>query len=92
MITPLEEYILKVLATKMQEKKMTPTDLSLSLNKNAGFISKIFNPNERLKINMYHINAIARVFKCKMSDFFPDPYIEYDETKYKNTGKKESDE
>lgn len=82
MITPLEEHILKVLVAKMNEKGITPTDLSLSLNKNAGFISKILNPKENLRINMFHINGIARVLRCKISDFFPDPYIEYDESLY----------
>lgn len=88
MITPLEEYILKVIAEKMDEKGMTATDLSLSMNKNAGFISRLFNPKERQKVNMFHINTMARVFHCKMSDFFPNPYIEFDEIKYKTKGKK----
>lgn len=70
MITPLEEYILKAIADKMEEKGMTATDLSLSMGKNAGFISKLFNPKERLRVNMFHVNTLARIFHCKMSDFF----------------------
>ncbi len=85
MITPLEEYILKAIADKMEEKGMTATDLSLSMGKNAGFISKLFNPKERLRVNMYHVNTLARIFHCKMSDFFPNPYIEFDETKFSAT-------
>lgn len=88
MITPLEEYILKIIVDKMNEKGITATELSLSMNKNAGFISRLLNPKERQKVNMFHVNIIARVLRCKMSDFFPDPYIEYDESKYKTKGKK----
>lgn len=88
MITPLEEYILKVIVEKMKANNFTATDLSLSMNKNAGFISRLLNPKERQRVNMFHVNTIARIFDCKMSDFFPDPYIEYDETKYKKKGKK----
>lgn len=88
MITPLEEYILKIIVDKMNEKGITAIELSLSMNKNAGFISRLLNPKERQKVNMFHVNIIARVLHCKMSDFFPDPYIEYDESKYKAKGKK----
>ncbi len=66
-------------------KGMTATDLSLSMGKNAGFISKLFNPKERLRVNMFHVNTLARIFHCKMSDFFPNPYIEFDETKFSAT-------
>ena len=73
---------------KTLTQNMSATDLSLSMNKNAGFISRLFNPKERQKVNMFHINTMARIFHCKISDFFPDPYIEFDEAKYKTKGEK----
>lgn len=84
MWTPLDDYIADALIKKIKEKKITYTELSLRVNRNVAFISQALqrtDDNDQ-KLNIYQLNSIAQALDCKLSDLLPDPYLDYDETKY----------
>lgn len=84
MWTPLDDYIATALIKKMKEKKITPTELSLRINRNSNFISHSLSrmDSNRQKLNIYQLNFIAQALNCSIAEFLPNPYIDYDETKY----------
>lgn len=60
---------------KRLEFKMTQFELSLALGKNESFVGQIENDRKRIKYNINHINALAKIFKCSPRDFLPEDPI-----------------
>lgn len=84
MWTPLDDYIADALIRKIRDKKITYTELSLRVNRNAAFISQALqrtDDNDQ-KLNIYQLNFIAQALNCSIAEFLPNPFIDYDETKY----------
>lgn len=84
MWTPLDDYIADALLRKIKEKNITYTELSLRVNRSSGFISNALrrtDDNDQ-KLNLYQLNSIAQALNCSISDFLPNPYLDYDESKY----------
>lgn len=84
MWTPLDDYIADAVIKKIRENKITYTELSLRVNRNAAFISQALqrtDDNDQ-KLNIYQLNSIAQALNCSISDFLPNPYLDYDESKY----------
>lgn len=84
MWTPLDEYIATALLKVMNEKKVTVSELSLRIGRNSDFISHSLSRSDsnKQKLNIYQLNSIAQALNCSISDFLPDPYLDYDEVKY----------
>lgn len=84
MWTPLDEHIATALLKVLDKKKVTVTELSLRIGRNSDFISHSLSRSDsnKQKLNIYQLNSIARVLNCSIADFLPDPYLDYDETKY----------
>lgn len=77
-------------AQKVQEKRneigMSRRELADCLNLNESNLRQAENPKMSFKYNLDHLNAIAIILKCKISDFLPaNPIIEG--AKYINTSK-----
>lgn len=84
MWTPLDYYIADALIRKIRGKKITYTELSLRVNRNAAFISQALqrtDDNDQ-KLNIYQLNSIAQALDCSIADFLPTPFLDYDESKY----------
>lgn len=84
MWTPLDDFIADALLRIIKEKNITYTELSLRVNRSSGFISNALrrtDDNDQ-KLNIYQLNSIAQALDCKLSDFLPTPYLDYDEVKY----------
>lgn len=60
------------------ELDINPNQLSLEIGLDRSFVGKVENLNLGNKYSSNHLHEIARVLKCKMSDFFPDPCLEED--------------
>lgn len=84
MWTPLDDYIADALLKIVKEKNITFTELSLRVNRTAGFISNALrrtDDNDQ-KLNIYQLNSIAQALDCSLADLLPLPFLDYDETKY----------
>jgi DNA-binding XRE family transcriptional regulator len=50
-------------------------DIAVWLNVTNGFIGQIESPDKRAKYNLYHLNELAKKFKCSPGDFLPEKPI-----------------
>lgn len=76
--TTIEQYVIDAVQKRREELGMTPNELSLEIGISRGVIGKIENSEKRDKYNLNQLNEIAKVLKCKVADFLPDPYVEED--------------
>lgn len=77
-------------AQKIREKReaigMSRQELADCLNLNESNLRRAEDPRLPVKYNLDHLNAIAIILKCSITDFFPDkPIIKG--AKYINTSK-----
>lgn len=81
-INPLDKYITEAVKKKRETANMTQYELSLSLNRHVSFVAQVESSSKRDKYNIYHLNKLAQIFNCSIADFFPIPFLEYDEELY----------
>jgi transcriptional regulator with XRE-family HTH domain len=73
----IEKYIILKIREIRESKNITQEELSLSINKNIGFISQIEAPSKTAKYNIKNLNLIAIALGCSPKDFWPEkPIIE----------------
>lgn len=71
-ISKIEQYVIDKVRAMRIEKGMSQRELADLLDMSNGFIAKVESPKMRAKYNLNHINAIAKIFKCPLSDILPD--------------------
>ncbi len=68
----IDWYIITKVREMRTERKLTQTHIAVHLGKSVGLIGLIESPKYKHKYNVEHINALAKLFKCSVKDFFPD--------------------
>ena len=71
-LTEIERYIMEKVKEKRKELKMTQAHLSFLLEKNDSFVAQVEANQNRLKYNINHVNALAKIFNCSPRDFLPE--------------------
>jgi transcriptional regulator with XRE-family HTH domain len=70
-ISPLDWYVIHAIKKLRMERGLTQADLSFKLNFSDSFIAQMESDQTPAHYNISHLNAIARVLKCSIHDFFP---------------------
>jgi transcriptional regulator with XRE-family HTH domain len=65
------DYAIQVMRKKRVEKGWSQQELADYMNISKGFLGGIENPNRRARLNLFHINELAKVFECSPKDFLP---------------------
>jgi ribosome-binding protein aMBF1 (putative translation factor) len=71
-ISKIEQYVIDRVREMRIEKGMSQRELADLLDMSNGFIAKVESPKMRAKYNLNHINAIAKIFKCALTDILPN--------------------
>lgn len=76
--TAIEIYVIQAVKKRREELNMSQKALSININVDEGFVGHVESPKYKTKYNFNHINEIAKVLKCSVADFMPDPFLETD--------------
>ncbi|KAA6328319.1 hypothetical protein EZS27_022774 [termite gut metagenome] len=68
----IQEYAVSGMRKKRLEKGISLQAIADYLNVSKTFISNIENPRQRAKLNLGHLNELAKIFQCSPKDFLPD--------------------
>lgn len=74
--TTIELYIIEAVKKERLEAGFNPTKLSLELGLVSNFIGCIENHIKGYKYNSNHLNELAKILDCSISDFYPPRYVE----------------
>lgn len=77
-LTTIELYIIEAVKRRREELEINPTKLAIEIGIVKDFIRKTENHTRGYKYNSNHLNELAKVLKCKISDFYPASYLEED--------------
>lgn len=77
-ITTIELFIIEAVKSRRKELSVNPSKLALEIGLNRNFIRRIESLDYNEKYTFNQLNEIAKVLKCKIADFLPDPYLEED--------------
>ncbi|KAA6322492.1 hypothetical protein EZS27_027969 [termite gut metagenome] len=69
------DYAISVMRKKRLEQNISLQTIADYLNVSKTFISNIQNPRQRAKLNLDHVNELAKVFNCSPKDFLPETPI-----------------
>ena len=83
MKSPIGIYVAQKVRERRDALGMSRQELADSLNLNETNLRRAEDPRLSVKYNLDHLNAIAIVLKCSISDFFPSQPIIKD-AKYMN--------
>ena len=70
-ISALDWYVINTIKKLRIEKGYSQVELSFQLNYSDSFISQMESDQTPAHYNISHLNAIAKVLKCSLHDFFP---------------------
>ncbi|KAA6304459.1 hypothetical protein EZS27_043892 [termite gut metagenome] len=66
------DYAIQVMRKKRAERGWSQQELADYMNISKTFIGNIENPRQRARLNLGHLNELAKVFQCSPKDFLPD--------------------
>lgn len=76
MKTQIEQYVIDKVREKRNEHKMSQATLAYCLGVSRGFIGDIENPTKKAKYNLNHLNELATILNCYVTDFIPqEPFV-----------------
>lgn len=71
MKSSIEKFVGQKVREYREKKKWSLRYLGDCLNVHHSFIDRCENPNEDDAFNLDHINTLALIFECKISDLLP---------------------
>lgn len=74
--TEIERYVIMVVKQKRLDAGMSQRALSIKLGLEEAYVGHAENPSNNEKYNLNHLNELAKIFKCPISDFFPNPFLD----------------
>lgn len=74
-VFPIERYIIAAVRKRREELGITQEKLSLELDLNTAFVGWVETPSRREKYNINHLNKLAEILKCSITDFMPTPFL-----------------
>jgi transcriptional regulator with XRE-family HTH domain len=75
MKSEIDQFVVNKVLRMRREQNVSQRDLAFCINVNKSFIAACESPNSRAKYNISHLNEIAKVLNCKISDFLPEEPI-----------------
>ena len=72
MKTAIEMYVIQRVKEIRIRKGLSQAALADCPNLSKGFIGDVENPKSRAKYNLNHLNEIAKIFNCSISDLLPE--------------------
>ena len=73
--TSIELYVIEQVKKRRTALNIVPRTLSIRIGLEESFVCLVENPKNGTKYNFNHLNEIAKVLKCSVSDFFPVPHL-----------------
>ena len=70
--TKIDWYVISRIRELRLAHKLSQTEIAVHLELSVGFIGHIESPKFIAKYNIYHLNQLAKLFKCSIKDFFPE--------------------
>ena len=74
--TTIEVYIIEAVKKRREELKISPNKLSLEIGLVRNFVNYTEAYTSGYKYNSNHLNELAKILDCSISDFFPTKYVE----------------
>lgn len=74
--TTIEAYIIEAVRKRREELKINPTKLALEIGLVRDFVRKTENYTLGYKYNSNHLNELAKILDCSISDFYPPRFVE----------------
>ena len=74
--TTIELYIIEAVRKRREELKISPNKLSLEIGLARNFIKYVEDHTCGYKYNSNHLNELAKILDCSISDFYPPKYVE----------------
>lgn len=74
--TTIEAYIIEAVRKRREELKINPTKLALEIGLVRDFVRKTEAYTLGYKYNSNHLNELAKILDCSISDFYPPKYVE----------------
>lgn len=71
MKTKIEQYVIDRVRDMRQKENLSQAKLADLLAVTKGFVGNAENPNRIEKYNLNHINELAVIFNCPITDFLP---------------------
>lgn len=76
--TEVEKFAIQKVKEKPYTLGIAQAELSYRLGFSSGFIGQAESSRYTTKYNLNHLNKLAQIFHCSISDFLPEPYIKED--------------
>ena len=74
--TTIEVYIIEAVKSRRLKLNINPTKLALELGLVNDFVRKTEAYTRGYKYNSNHLNELAKILDCSISDFYPPKYVE----------------
>lgn len=74
-LSPLDKYIILAVKKKREEQGIAQADLSVRMELNDKFVGNVESFRQKAKYNINHLNRIAEILNCPLTDFLPNPYM-----------------
>lgn len=71
MLHPIDKYVIRKVKEKRKEKSYSQSQLAFELDQSNSFIAKVESGKYDKKYNVHHLNEIAKILGCNLTDFFP---------------------
>lgn len=76
MKTKIEQFVIDKVRELRLKENISQATLAGMLGVSKGFIGNVENPRMIEKYNLNHINEIAKIFNCPVTDFLPQQPFE----------------
>lgn len=76
MNTAIDQYVISKVKKLRDENDMSQREFADAINLSHGYVGDIEAGRKSAKYSLYHINEIAKVFKCSLWDLIPQNPIE----------------
>ena len=73
--TTIEVYIIEAVKKRRKELGISPNKLALEIGLVRDFVRKTEDYTRGYKYNSNHLNELAKILDCSISDFYPPKYI-----------------
>lgn len=74
-VFPLDKFIIAAVRKRREELAMSQEDVSLELGLSSTFVNHVESFRYRTKYNIHHLNKLAEILDCSISDFLPPRYL-----------------
>ena len=70
--TEIEWFVIETVRKKREVLNMSQRAVSIKMGLDESYVGQVESRTEESKYNLNHLNELAKIFKCPISDFLPD--------------------